>query len=92
MARQRLHPSPRRYRPGMAPTLRFSVAHDFRSPPGSEVTLPEVYAQVMDQVALVDQLGFDLVWFKISCRPSRRSDRPFRKAGSSAMSSTASQS
>ena len=47
----------------MAPILRFGVVHDFRSPPGSEVTLPDVYAQVMDQVALVDQLGFDLVWF-----------------------------
>ncbi|MEA3218899.1 MAG: hypothetical protein QOJ19_5055 [Acidimicrobiia bacterium] len=47
----------------MPPSLRFGVVHDFRSPPGSEIGLPEVYAQAMEQISLVDQLGLDLVWF-----------------------------
>ena len=47
----------------MALPLRFGVVHDFRSPPGSEVGLRDVYAQVMEQVVMVDQLGLDLVWF-----------------------------
>lgn len=47
----------------MSQPLRFGVVHDFRSPPGSEVGLPQVYAEVMDQVRLVDQWGLDLVWF-----------------------------
>ncbi len=47
----------------MPQPLRFGVVHDFRSPPGSSVALPEIYAQVLEQVELVDQLGLDLVWF-----------------------------
>ncbi len=47
----------------MSQTLRFGVVHDFRSPPGSPVGLPEIYAQTLEQVELVDQLGLDLVWF-----------------------------
>jgi len=45
------------------PALRFGVAHDFRCPPGSEYTMADVYAQTMEQIALVDRLGLDLVWF-----------------------------
>src|SRR2546423_11689347 len=45
------------------PPLRFGVAHDFRCPPGSPFTLQDVYAQTMEQVALLDRLGLDLVWF-----------------------------
>lgn len=47
----------------MAQPLRFGVVHDFRSPPGSDTPLPQVYAETMDQVRLVDQWGLDLVWF-----------------------------
>ena len=37
------------------PRLRFGVAFDFRNPPGSGTTLPQVYAQCLDQIrALVD--------------------------------------
>ena len=43
--------------------LRFGVAHDFRCPPGSAHTLQDVYAQTMEQIALLDRLGLDLVWF-----------------------------
>jgi alkanesulfonate monooxygenase SsuD/methylene tetrahydromethanopterin reductase-like flavin-dependent oxidoreductase (luciferase family) len=43
--------------------LRFGVAHDFRCPPGSPYTLQDVYAQTVEQVALLDRLGLDLVWF-----------------------------
>jgi len=45
------------------PALRFGVAHDFRCPPGSAYTMADVYAQTMEQIALVDRLGLDLVWF-----------------------------
>ena len=47
----------------MAQPLRFGVVHDFRSPPGAPVALPDIYAQTMEQVEMVDQLGLDLVWF-----------------------------
>ena len=47
----------------MAQPLRFGVVHDFRSPPGSDTPLPQVYAETMDQIRLVDQWGLDLVWF-----------------------------
>ena len=39
------------------------MAHDFRCPPGSDYTMADVYAQTMEQIALVDRLGLDLVWF-----------------------------
>jgi alkanesulfonate monooxygenase SsuD/methylene tetrahydromethanopterin reductase-like flavin-dependent oxidoreductase (luciferase family) len=45
------------------PRLRFGVAHDFRCPPGSDYSLQDVYAQTLEQVALLDGLGLDLVWF-----------------------------
>lgn len=45
------------------PRLRFGVVHDFRCPPGSDYTLQDVYAQTIEQVALLDTLGLDLVWF-----------------------------
>lgn len=43
--------------------LRFGVAHDFRRPPGTDFTLQDVYAETLEQVALLDRLGLDLVWF-----------------------------
>lgn len=47
----------------MRPPLRFGVAHDFRNPPGSGVPDAAVYADVLDQIVLAEQLGFDQVWF-----------------------------
>lgn len=47
----------------MAQSLRFGVVHDFRSPPGSETPLVDVYAEALEQIELADQLGLDLVWF-----------------------------
>jgi alkanesulfonate monooxygenase SsuD/methylene tetrahydromethanopterin reductase-like flavin-dependent oxidoreductase (luciferase family) len=47
----------------MAPPLRFGIAHDFRNPPGSGITDATVYGEVLDQVVLAEQLGFDLCWF-----------------------------
>lgn len=49
--------------PAGRPPLRFGVAHDFRCPPGSPYSMADVYAQTMEQIALVDRLGLDLVWF-----------------------------
>ena len=43
--------------------LRFGVAHDFRCPPGSPYSMPDVYAQTLEQVRLLDAAGLDLVWF-----------------------------
>jgi alkanesulfonate monooxygenase SsuD/methylene tetrahydromethanopterin reductase-like flavin-dependent oxidoreductase (luciferase family) len=47
----------------VSPSLRFGVAHDFRCPAGSPYTLQDVYAQTLEQLAALDQLGLDLVWF-----------------------------
>jgi alkanesulfonate monooxygenase SsuD/methylene tetrahydromethanopterin reductase-like flavin-dependent oxidoreductase (luciferase family) len=45
------------------PQLRFGVCYDFRNPPDSGVSDRELYAEVMDQVRWLDELGADLVWF-----------------------------
>ena len=47
----------------MTPPVRFGVAHDFRCPSGSDYTLADVYAQTIEQIARLDQVGLDLVWF-----------------------------
>jgi len=44
------------------PRLRLGVAYDFRNPPGSPHSNTELYAQILDQVQLVDELGFELCW------------------------------
>lgn len=43
--------------------LRFGVVYDFRNPPGSGIETPRLYEEILDQVAWLDQLGLDLVWF-----------------------------
>jgi alkanesulfonate monooxygenase SsuD/methylene tetrahydromethanopterin reductase-like flavin-dependent oxidoreductase (luciferase family) len=45
------------------PPLRIGVAYDFRNPPDSGVDDVSLYAAILDQVAWLDQLGLDLVWF-----------------------------
>ena len=44
-------------------TLRLGVAYDFRNPPESGLSHQALYAAIMDQVAWLDGLGLDLVWF-----------------------------
>jgi len=46
----------------MPPALRFGVAYDFRNPPGSTMSNPELYARVLAQAELVDRLGYDQIW------------------------------
>ena len=47
----------------MAQSLRFGIVHDFRCPPGSDVTMPQVYAETFEQVVLAEQLGLEQCWF-----------------------------
>ncbi|MBY0319495.1 MAG: LLM class flavin-dependent oxidoreductase [Reyranella sp.] len=47
----------------MGKKLRLGVAYDFRNPPESGLSNPALYAAIMDQVAWLDGLGLDLVWF-----------------------------
>ncbi len=45
------------------PPLRFGVAYDFRNPPGFDgLRNPELYAEVLEQAAFADALGFDQIW------------------------------
>ena len=46
----------------MAQPLRFGVAYDFRNPPDSGMSNPELYARVLAQAELVDRLGYDSIW------------------------------
>ncbi len=45
------------------PALRLGVVYDFRNPPDSGIPTPRLYAEILDQVAWLDGLGLDLVWF-----------------------------
>ncbi len=47
----------------MTPPLRFGIVHDFRCPPGSDVPMPQVYAETFDQIVLAEELGLELCWF-----------------------------
>ena len=44
------------------PRLRFGVAFDFRNPPGSAISLPQVYKEGLTQIRTLDELGYDSVW------------------------------
>jgi alkanesulfonate monooxygenase SsuD/methylene tetrahydromethanopterin reductase-like flavin-dependent oxidoreductase (luciferase family) len=41
----------------------MGVVYDFRNPPESGMRTPDFYAAILDQVAWLDSLGLDLVWF-----------------------------
>ena len=45
------------------PNLRIGVCYDFRNPADSGASDQVLYAEVMEQVQWLDQLGADLVWF-----------------------------
>lgn len=47
----------------MPPTLRVGVVYDFRNTPETGMDNPSLYAAIIDQVAWLDGLGLDLVWF-----------------------------
>ncbi len=47
----------------MRKPLRLGVAYDFRNPPESGLGHHDLYAAILDQVAWLDGLGLDLVWF-----------------------------
>jgi alkanesulfonate monooxygenase SsuD/methylene tetrahydromethanopterin reductase-like flavin-dependent oxidoreductase (luciferase family) len=47
----------------MAQPLRFGVMYDCRLRPGTGTTMADVYASTVEQAALADRLGFDMVWF-----------------------------
>ncbi len=47
----------------MAKPLRVGAVYDFRNPPDSGMDNPSLYAAILDQVAWLDGLGLDLVWF-----------------------------
>lgn len=43
--------------------LRLGVVDDFRNPPDSGISTERLYAEILDQVAWLDTLGLELVWF-----------------------------
>src|SRR5438477_12162220 len=45
------------------PPLRLGVVYDFRNPPDSGIETSRLYAEILEQVAWLDTLGLDLVWF-----------------------------
>ncbi len=45
------------------PDLCIGVAYDFRNPPDSGVSHQTLYAEILEQVKWLDQMGADLVWF-----------------------------
>jgi len=46
-----------------SPPLRLGVVYDLRNPASSGIETTRLYAEILDQVAWLDQLGLDLVWF-----------------------------
>ena len=42
---------------------RFGVCYDFRNPPDSNIPMPALYAQALEQIRWLDQIGVDLIWF-----------------------------
>jgi alkanesulfonate monooxygenase SsuD/methylene tetrahydromethanopterin reductase-like flavin-dependent oxidoreductase (luciferase family) len=47
----------------MAHALRLGVVYDFRNPPRSGIETPRLYAEILEQVVWLEELGLDLVWF-----------------------------
>jgi alkanesulfonate monooxygenase SsuD/methylene tetrahydromethanopterin reductase-like flavin-dependent oxidoreductase (luciferase family) len=47
----------------MSMPLRLGVVYDFRNPPDSGLRTADLYAEILEQVAWLDGLGLDLVWF-----------------------------
>ncbi|MBL8675438.1 MAG: LLM class flavin-dependent oxidoreductase [Rhodospirillales bacterium] len=47
----------------MRPSLRIGCVYDFRNTPESGMDNPSLYAAIIEQIATLDRLGLDLVWF-----------------------------
>ncbi|HEY1931643.1 MAG TPA: LLM class flavin-dependent oxidoreductase [Acetobacteraceae bacterium] len=47
----------------MRPQLRVGLVYDFRNTPDTGMDNPSLYAAIIDQVAWLDGIGLDLVWF-----------------------------
>lgn len=47
----------------MSLPLRFGIVHDFRSPPGCDVGMVQVYAETLEQIGLAESWGLELCWF-----------------------------
>lgn len=45
------------------PPLQIGVCYDFRNPPDSGTSNQRLYAEILEQVAWLDRIGADLVWF-----------------------------
>jgi alkanesulfonate monooxygenase SsuD/methylene tetrahydromethanopterin reductase-like flavin-dependent oxidoreductase (luciferase family) len=45
------------------PPLRCGVVYDFRNPVDSGIATAKLYEEILEQVAWLDTLGLDLVWF-----------------------------
>lgn len=45
------------------PQLRIGVCYDFRNPPDSGIDDQTLYAEILEQVQWLDEIGADLVWF-----------------------------
>ena len=43
--------------------LRLGVVYDFRNPPDAGIATDRLYAEILEQVAWLDTLGLELVWF-----------------------------
>ena len=43
--------------------LRIGVSYDFRNPVNSGVSDAHLYAEILEQVKWLDQIGADMVWF-----------------------------
>ena len=42
--------------------MKFGVMYDFRNPKQWRRPYPELYAAMIDQAAMLDELGYDNVW------------------------------
>ncbi|HJN91237.1 MAG TPA: LLM class flavin-dependent oxidoreductase, partial [Dehalococcoidia bacterium] len=42
--------------------MKFGLWYDFRNPPESGRTLPDLYAQTLEQIRLAEALGYDDIW------------------------------
>ncbi|MEM7096681.1 MAG: LLM class flavin-dependent oxidoreductase [Pseudomonadota bacterium] len=51
------------YFEGARPEPRFGVCYDFRNPPDSGLSMPDLYAQALEQIKWLDSAGLDLIWF-----------------------------
>lgn len=43
--------------------LRFGLCYDFRNPPDSGLSHPQLYQAALQQIEWADRAGFDLIWF-----------------------------